>query len=112
MYVYTYTYICIYIYIYIYIYIHVRVYIKDAIIIKPIKLQECTYKQSKYDVVPNLPLRGILLAPSGSGKTVLLSSLILHVYRDCYERIYVFSPSGHVDQTWQAVKDYHEKIMK
>ena len=100
------------IYVYIYIYIHIRVYIKDAIIIKPIKLQACTCKQSKYDAVPNLPLRGILLAPSGSGKTVLQIILILHVYRDCYERIYVFSPLGHVDQTWQAVKDYHEKIMK
>ena len=85
---------------------------KDEIIIKPIKLQEYTCKQSKHDIVPKLPLRGILLAPSGSGKTVLLSNLILNVYRDCYERLYIFSPSIHVDQTWQAVKDYQEKVMK
>ena len=85
---------------------------KDEIIIKPIKLQEYTCKQSKYNIVPKLPLRGILLAPSGSGKTVLLSNLILNIYRDCYERIYVFSPSVNVDQTWQAVKDYQDKIMK
>ena len=85
---------------------------KDEIIIKPIKLQEYTCKQSKHDIVPKLPLRGILLAPSGSGKTVLLSNLILNVYRDCFERLYIFSPSVHVDQTWQAVKDYQEKIMK
>ena len=57
---------------------------KDEIIIKPIKLQEYTCKQSKHDIVPKLlPLRGILLAPSGSGKTVLLSNLILNVFRDC-----------------------------
>ena len=49
---------------------------KDEIIIKPIKLQEYTCKQSKHDIVPKLPLRGILLAPSGSGNTVLLSNLI------------------------------------
>jgi hypothetical protein len=85
---------------------------KDTIIIKPIKLQEYTCKQSKHDIVPKLPLRGILLAPSGSGKTVLLSNLILNVYRDCFERIYIFSPSVNVDMTWQAVKDYQEKIMK
>ena len=85
---------------------------KDEIINKPIKLQEYTCKQSKHDIVPKLPLRGILLAPSGSGKTVLLSNLILNVYRDCYERVFVFSPSVDEDQTWQAVKDYQKKIMK
>ena len=85
---------------------------KDAILIKPLQLQDYTCKQSKHDIVPKLPLRGILLAPSGSGKTVLLSNLILNVYRDCFERLYIFSPSVHVDQTWQAVKDYQEKIMK
>ena len=84
----------------------------DVIIIKPInKLQEYTCTQSKHDIVPKLPLRGMLLAPSGSGKTVLLSNLILNVYRDCYEGLYIFSPSVNVDQTWQAEKDYQEKIM-
>ena len=85
---------------------------KDEIIIKQIKLQEYSCKQSKHDIVPKLPLRGILLAPSGSGKTVLLSNLILNVYLDCYERSYIFSPSVHVDQTWQGVKDYQEQTMK
>jgi hypothetical protein len=85
---------------------------KDEIIIKPIKLQEYTCTQSKHDIAPKLPLRSIILAPSGSGKTVLLAKLILNVYRGCFERIYVFSPSAHLDQTWQAVKDYQEHIMK
>ena len=85
---------------------------KDEIIIKPIKLQEYTCKQSKHDVVPKLPLRSVILSPSGGGKTVLLTNLILNVYRDCFERIYVFSPSIHVDSTWIAVKDYQENIMK
>ena len=85
---------------------------KDEICIKAIKLQEYTCKQSKHDIVPKLPLGGIVLATSGSGKTVLLSNLILNVYRDCYERLYKCSPSVHVDQTWQAVKDYQAKIMK
>ena len=65
---------------------------KDAIIIKPIQLQAYTCKQSKHDIVTKLPLRGILLAPRGSGKTALLSNLILNVYRDCYERLYISSP--------------------
>ena len=32
---------------------------KDEILIKPIKLQEYTCKQSNHDIVPKLPLRGI-----------------------------------------------------
>jgi hypothetical protein len=85
---------------------------KDEIIIKPIKLKEYTCKQSKHDTVPKLPLRGVILSPSGGGKTVLLSNLILNVYRGCFERLYIFSPSVHVDATWNAVKDYQENIMK
>ena len=62
--------------------------------------------------MPKLPLRGVILAPSGSGKTVLLSNLILKMYRGCFERVYVFSPSVNVDQTWEAVKKYQEDVMK
>ena len=80
--------------------------------IKPIKLQEYTCKQSKHDIVPKLPLWGVIVSPAGGGKTCLLSNLTLNVDRDCYERLYSFSPSVHVDQTCSAVKDYKEKIMK
>ena len=85
----------------------------DKSIIKPIKLLNYSCKQSKSKVLPRLPLRGILLAPSGSGKSVMLASMLLeaNMYRNCFERIYIFSPSIHVDQTWQAVKDYQEKVM-
>jgi hypothetical protein len=71
-----------------------------------------TCKQSKHGTVPNLPLRGVILAPSGNGKKVLLANLILKVYRGCFERIYVFGPSVNVDQTWEAVKQYQEDVMK
>ena len=84
---------------------------KDEIITKPMKLQEYTCNQSNHDIVPKLPLKGSLLDPSGAGKTVLLSNVILNVHRDCYERLCMSSPSVHVDQPWQAVKDYQEKIM-
>jgi hypothetical protein len=54
----------------------------------------------------------VLLAPSGSGKTVLLSNLILNIYRGCFERIYVFSPSIEIDKTWEPVKKYQAETMK
>ncbi len=48
---------------------------QDSLEIKPIGLKLDSSKQSKHAHVPKLPLRMILLAPSGSGKTVLLSNL-------------------------------------
>ena len=80
--------------------------------IEPSKgVKEYTSKQSKYDVVGKLPLRDILLAPSGGGKGVLISNMILDIYRDCFDRIYLFSPSIDVDKTWKPVKEYIEKSL-
>ena len=54
--------------------------------ITPIAQKEYYCKQSKYgdSVVPKLPTRATILAPSFSGKTVLISNLILDVYRNCF----------------------------
>ena len=38
--------------------------------------------------------------------------MILDIYRDCFSRIYIFSPSIDVDMSWEPVKDYIEKHMK
>ena len=80
--------------------------------IEPIEVKEYTVKQSEYDVVGKLPIRSVILGPSGSGKTVLLQNMILDIYRGCFSRIYVFSPSIDVDSTWNPVKEYIEKKMK
>ena len=80
--------------------------------IKPIDVKEYTSKQSKYDVVGKLPLRDIILGPSGAGKGVLLSNMILDIYRGCFDRIYIFSPSVNVDKTWDKVKEYIEKSQR
>jgi len=78
--------------------------------IKPIKLKEYEVKQSKYNVVSKLPLRAVILGPSGSGKSILLQNMILDIYEKCYKRIYLFSPSINVDhQTWEPVKQMIEK---
>ena len=80
--------------------------------IEPVKVQEFNVKQSKYDMVGKLPTRAIICAPSGGGKTVLLSNLILDVYRNCFSRIYIFSPSITIDYTWAPVKKHIEHDMK
>ena len=80
--------------------------------IKPIRIKEFESKQSKYNMVGALPTRAILCGPSGSGKGVLLSNMILDIYKNCFSRIYIFSPSINVDCTWKPVKEYIEKEMK
>ena len=51
-------------------------------------------------------MRSMLVGPSGSGKTVLLTNMILDIYEGCFSRIYIWSPSIQVDNTWRPVKDY------
>ena len=48
----------------------------------------------------------MLVAPSGAGKTVLLTNMIFDIYKGCFSRIYIWSPSIYVDNTWKPVKDY------
>ena len=80
--------------------------------IEPISIKEYTVKQSEYEGVGKLPIRSVILGPSGSGKTVLLQNMILDIYRNCFSKIYIFSPSIHVDASWSPVKEYIEKHMK
>ena len=63
-------------------------------------------------MMPKLPARMLCVASSTGGKTVLIQNLILKIYRGSFERIYIFSPSVHVDDTWSAVKKYIKDVMK
>ena len=80
--------------------------------IAPIKVKEYEVKQSKYNQVARLPTSKILLGPSHSGKGVLIANMILDIYRNCFERVYIFSPSINVDHTWIPVKEYLDKTIK
>jgi Cdc6-like AAA superfamily ATPase len=59
--------------------------------------------------LPPLPLRTIVLGPSGTGKTVVLVSMLLEQYRGTFSRIYVWSPSVWVDHTWRPVMQYSSR---
>lgn len=83
----------------------------NKIEIKPIKVAEYETKQSKFDIAPKIPFRSIIVGPSGSGKTILLQNMILNIYKNCFSRIYIWSPSINVDATWRPVKEYIEKEM-
>ena len=83
-----------------------------TLVISPIALKEYEVKQSKYAIVGKLPIRSILLAPSSSGKTVLIQNMILNIYKDLFERVYIFSLSVHIEHTWYPVKEYLDKKIK
>ena len=80
--------------------------------VEPIDIPEYKYKNSKYDMMPKLPARMLCVASSTGGKTVLIQNLILKIYRGSFERIYVFSPTVNVDDTWTPVKKYITDVMK
>ena len=84
----------------------------NSIKIEPRQLKEFEVKQSKYDVAPTIPFRSVIFGPSGSGKTILLQNMIMNIYKNCFTRIYVFSPSIDVDMTWEPVKKYIEDDLK
>ena len=75
-------------------------------IIKAPVIKNYNIKQSKYDVVPKIPFKTVIYAPSNSGKTVMITNLIEHIYRGCFERVYIFSPSITLDDSWLSTKKY------
>ena len=77
---------------------------------------EYTSKQPRDPIVPRVPCTGIFLGPSKSGKTVALISAILDQYmtsggESVFERIYIFSPSIEIDDSWKPVKEFIEHRM-
>ena len=69
-----------------------------------VKIPQYSCRQSRFPHAPPLPLLGLCVGPSMSGKSNFLVKLVTEVYRhkdgkSCFDRIYVFSPSVHVDQS-------------
>ena len=86
---------------------------EDITTVEPIDIPQYKYKNSKFEILPKLlPARMIAVASSTGGKSVLIQNLILKIYCGSFERIYIFSPSIHVDDTWTAVKKYLSDVMK
>ena len=67
-------------------------------------------KQSKQEDVPILPMRSLIIGPSASGKTYLLNNLITNIYKNCFERVYIFSQSIYLDRTYDPIKETQKEI--
>ena len=59
--------------------------------VEPIDIPEYKYKNHKYEVMPTLPARMLCVASSTAGKTVVISNIIMKIYRGSFARIYVFT---------------------
>ena len=77
---------------------------------KPLPGKTYKHKQSHYNDTPSLSTRCMVIAPSNSGKTVLLVGMITDVYADCFDAgIHVFSHSINIDDAWKPVKRFMEE---
>ena len=77
---------------------------------KPLPGKNYRFKQSPYDHMMEVPFRAMMVGPSGAGKGVTLTSLILDAYRGVFEAgIHIWSHSIHVDSSWLPVRKYIEE---
>ena len=80
--------------------------------IKPLSTTQFNAKQSRYSMCAELPMRSIILGPSGSGKSVLLQNMIYDIYKGCFEKIFIISPTIHIDKSWSPIKKYMTEQLK
>ena len=66
------------------------------------------FPQAKNEVLPKLPLRGIFLGPSSSGKTNMLVTLLTDArfYKGKFSHIYWCSPTASVDPSLDVIREY------
>ena len=81
-----------------------------ALEVKPRPTPEYFVKQPKSQILARLPgANHIILGPSKSGKSGLWQSMLLDGYKGCFSRIFLFTPSGNVDDSLEPIKKYIEK---
>ena len=71
--------------------------------LKPINVKQYEFKQSPYPQADKLPFRSIIVSASQG---------VLKIYRDCFERIYIVSPTAHIDGAYKEIIKYVEKEQK
>jgi fido (protein-threonine AMPylation protein) len=59
--------------------------------IKPHNNDKYVANQSNYEMMSELPTSALVLAPSNSGKSVLLVNILLNLHRGCFEKVYFFN---------------------
>ena len=56
--------------------------------------------QPRYETLPRIPTRALLIGPSGSAKTTTLIWWLMEGARGLFDRIYIFCKTGACDSSW------------
>ena len=80
--------------------------------IEPLKQPGYEYPQSKTLILPQLPIRALVLSPGSGGKTTMITRLLVdkQFYGGKFSRIYWFSPSATVDDSLDPLRDYVKNL--
>jgi len=54
------------------------------------------------DIVPKPPMILTCVSPAKTGKSTIAGNLILRYYKNCFDRIYIFSPTASTDKTTRS----------
>jgi len=73
--------------------------------VRPMPQARTEYVQSQFDL-PSIPMRTMIVGRSSAGKGTLISSILQHQYKGCWEKVYVFSSTVKVDPLWIALVDF------
>ena len=54
------------------------------------------------DVVPKPPMILTCISPAKTGKSTIAGNLLLRYYKNCFDRVYLFSPTASTDKTTRS----------
>ena len=56
--------------------------------------------QPRYETLPRIPTRALLIGPSGAAKTTTLIWWLMEGAKGLFDRIYIFCKTGSCDSSW------------
>ena len=80
--------------------------------VDPLNKPGYTYPQSKTSIMGKLPIRALCLGPGSSGKSTMLTRLLIdeQFYGGKFSRIFWISPSATVDDSLDPLREYVKTI--
>lgn len=63
------------------------------------------------DWLPKHEFLMLIIAPAGGGKTTLLLNIITRIYKNYWNKVYIFSPTIHNDAKWDHVLEAQDVLL-
>ena len=68
--------------------------------------------QPKFETLPRIPTRALLIGPSGSAKTTTLIWWLMEGAKGLFDRIYIFCKTGNCDSSWAPLIKHIRQDLK